>query len=208
LKAQYLSKFAFQKINFSMTTFIFATHNQNKVFEISPFLSDQIQIKTLNDLSYFDEIPETADTIEGNAFLKANFVFNRFKNHCFADDTGLEVESLNGEPGVFSARYAGLQKNAADNIEKLLANLKPFENRNAQFKTVIGLFYKGVYHEFTGIVKGKILHHPVGNEGFGYDPVFVPEGYDRTFAQMSLSEKSKISHRGLAMQKLIDCINQ
>lgn len=191
-----------------MTTFIFATHNQNKVFEISPFLSEKIQIKTLNDLSYFDEIPETAATIEGNAFLKANFVFKHFNANCFADDTGLEVESLGGAPGVYSARYAGPQKNASDNIDKLLANLKPFENRNAQFKTVIGLFYEGVYHEFTGVVKGKILHHRVGNEGFGYDPVFVPEGFDKTFAEMTLVEKSKISHRGIAMQKLIDFINQ
>jgi len=191
-----------------MTTFIFATHNQNKVFEISPFLSEQIQIKTLKDLLYFDEIPETAETIEGNAFLKANFVHQKFKMNCFADDTGLEVESLNGEPGVFSARYAGPQKSAYDNNLKLLESLQPFENRNAQFKTVIGLYYNNVYYEFTGIVKGKILQLPVGNEGFGYDPLFVPDGYDRTFAQMTLAEKSKISHRGLAMQKLIDFINQ
>ena len=186
-----------------MKTFIFATHNQNKVYEISPFLSDDIHIKTLKDLMYFDEIPETAETIEGNAFLKANFVHQKFKTNCFADDTGLEVVSLNGEPGVFSARYAGQQKSALDNNLKLLEALQPFENRNAQFKTVIGLFYENVYYEFTGIVKGKILHRPVGSEGFGYDPIFVADGFEKTFAEMTLAEKSKISHRGLAMQQLV-----
>jgi XTP/dITP diphosphohydrolase len=191
-----------------MTQIIFATHNPNKVIEIRPFLSEKIIIKTLFDLKYYHEIPETSNTIEGNAYQKAFFVFNHFKNHCFADDTGLEVDCLNGAPGVFSARFAGPQKNATDNNKKLIQSMKSFENRKARFKTVLGLFYNQTYYEFTGIVEGKINHEPRGNEGFGYDPLFIPDGFDKTFGEMNLDEKSKISHRAIAMKKLTDFLNQ
>lgn len=182
---------------------IFATQNPDKVQEIQPFISNKIQIQTLADLSFFDEIPETATTIEGNAKLKAQFVYEKFKMNCFADDTGLEVESLNGAPGVLSARYAGVQKSAKDNNLKLLEELKNCNNRKARFKTIIGLFYNDNYFEFSGTVEGEILEKLQGDDGFGYDPLFMPKGYNRTFAEMSLGEKSNISHRGLAMKQLI-----
>ena len=191
-----------------MSILLFSTHNANKVLEIQPLLPENLEVKTLTDMEYFDEIPETALTIEGNARLKADFVHKYFGLDCFADDTGLEVECLSGEPGVFSARYAGPQKNAHDNNQKLLEAMKNSTNRNAQFKTVIGLYFQNEYHEFTGIIKGKILTELVGTGGFGYDPLFVPDGYESTFAMMTLEEKAKISHRGLAMQQLISFINQ
>lgn len=182
---------------------VFASNNQNKIKEIQLLMPNSIQILSLGDIGCFEEIPETSDTIEGNAILKANYVTEKFGFNCFADDTGLEVEVLNGEPGVYSARYAGEQKNANDNMDKLLANLKDKDNRNAQFKTVIALNLNGKQYLCTGIINGQIIEKKVGTNGFGYDPIFVADGYDKTFAELSIKEKSKISHRGLAVKQLV-----
>ena len=183
---------------------VFASNNQNKIKEIQLLLPQSIQILSLEDIGCFEEIPETADTIEGNAILKANYVTEKFGYNCFADDTGLEVEALNGEPGVYSARYAGAQKDANNNMDKLLDNLKDKSNRLAQFKTVIALNLNGNQTLFTGIIKGKIIEEKIGANGFGYDPIFVADGYTKTFAELTIEEKSKISHRGLAVKQLVD----
>ena len=182
---------------------VFASNNKNKIQEIQSILPESIKILSLSDIGCNEDIPETANTIEGNAILKANYVTQKYGYDCFADDTGLEVEMLNGEPGVFSARYAGEQRNDNDNMDKLLAELDNKDNRNAQFKTVICLNINGEQHLFTGIAKGEITKEKLGNQGFGYDPVFQPEGYQHTFAQISLEEKANISHRGKAIRALI-----
>ncbi len=182
---------------------VFASNNQNKIKEIQLLLPHSIQVLSMEDIGCFEEIPETADTIEGNAILKANYVTERFGYNCFADDTGLEVEALNGEPGVYSARYAGEQKDANDNMDKLLLNLKDKSNRSAQFKTVIALNLNGKQTLFTGIIKGKIIKEKIGTNGFGYDPIFIANGYTKTFAELSIEEKSGISHRGLAVRQLV-----
>ena len=167
-------------------------------------MSGDIQLVSLNDIQYHSEIPETGETIEENATIKARTIFENIKLPCFADDTGLEVDLLNGAPGVHSARYAGESKDAGKNMELLLKNLKGKDNRSAQFKTVISYFdYVGEQHLFTGIIRGTIKKEPTGKEGFGYDPIFVPEGYSITFAQMPLSEKNQISHRAIAFRKLL-----
>ncbi|HNP32480.1 MAG TPA: non-canonical purine NTP diphosphatase [Flavobacterium sp.] len=183
---------------------VFASNNHNKIKEIQLLLPDSIKVLSLEDIGCFEEIPETADTIEGNAILKANYVSQKYGYNCFADDTGLEVEALNGEPGVYSARYAGEQKDANDNINLLLLNLKGKPNRAAQFKTVIALNINEKQTLFTGIVKGKIIEEKIGTNGFGYDPIFVADGYSKTFAELSIEEKSIISHRGLAVKQLVD----
>ena len=183
---------------------VFASNNQNKIKEIQLLMPNSIQILSLEDIGCFQEIPETSDTIKGNAILKANYVTEKFGFNCFADDTGLEVEVLNGEPGVYSARYAGEQKDANDNMDKLLANLKDKDNRNAQFMTVIALNLNGKQYLFTGIITGQIIDKKVGTNGFGYDPIFVADGYDKTFAELTIEEKSVISHRGMAIKQLID----
>jgi XTP/dITP diphosphohydrolase len=183
---------------------VFASNNKNKIIEIQSMLPNDIQILSLEDIGCFEDIPETANTIEGNAILKANYVTQKYGYNCFADDTGLEVEALNGEPGVFSARYAGEQRNADDNMNKLLANLENKSNRNARFKTVICLNLNGKQHLFTGIASGEITKEKTGIGGFGYDPIFQPHGYLQTFAQISLAEKNIISHRGKATQLLIE----
>jgi len=183
---------------------VFASNNLNKIKEIQLLMPNSIQILSLDDIGCFQEIPETSLTIEGNAILKANYITENFGFNCFADDTGLEVEVLNGEPGVYSARYAGEQKDANDNMDKLLANLKDKDNRNAQFKTVIALNLNGKQSLFTGIITGQIKDKKVGTNGFGYDPIFVADGYDKTFAELTIVEKSVISHRGLAIKQLID----
>ncbi len=182
---------------------VFASNNKNKIKEIQLLLPDSIQILSLEDIGCTEDIPETADTIEGNAMLKANYVTEKYGYDCFADDSGLEVQALNGEPGVFSARYAGEPKNDENNIDKLLANLKDLENKKANFKTVICLNSKGKQHLFTGIINGKIIEERIGNNGFGYDPIFVADGYQKTFAELTLEEKSNISHRGIAVKELI-----
>ena len=183
---------------------VFATNNPNKILEVQALLPASVEIVSLESIGCFEEIPETADTIEGNAILKANYVSQNYGFDCFADDTGLEVEALNNEPGVFSARYAGEQKNADDNMNKLLDNLSNQSNRKTGFKTVIALNLKGEQFLFTGICQGEITLEKSGSQGFGYDPIFKPDGFSETFAQLSLDEKGKISHRGKATAKLID----
>jgi len=183
---------------------VFATNNANKIKEIQSMLPESIQIISLESIGCHEEIPETADTIEENAMMKANFVTEKYGYDCFADDTGLEVDILNGEPGVFSARYAGEQKSAEDNMEKLLLNLENQTNRKAQFKTVITLNLKDKQYLFTGIARGEITLEKTGNQGFGYDPIFRPENYQETFAQLSLETKNEISHRGKATRELLD----
>ena len=186
---------------------IFATSNQNKVLEIQKILPKKFNIKSLKDLNYFEDVPENETTIEGNAIFKAKYIYKKFNINVFADDTGLEVEALNGLPGVHSARYAGKTRNSEKNIKKLLKNLKNIKNRNARFKTVIALIIDNKLHIFSGIVEGYILDSPMGNNGFGYDPIFCPNGFDKSFAELTLKEKNLISHRSLAMKKLIDFIS-
>lgn len=187
---------------------VFASNNKNKIQELQSMLPETITIVSLESIGCFEDIPETADTIEGNAIQKANYVTEKFGYDCFADDTGLEVDALNGEPGVFSARYAGEQRNADDNMNKLLVALLDKNNRKAQFKTVIALNLNGKQHLFTGIAKGEITLEKIGNQGFGYDPIFQPEGFPKTFAQLSLDIKNKISHRGKATQQLITFLKE
>jgi len=191
------------KIKTKKMQFVFASNNKNKILELQSMLPESITILSLESIGCFEDIPETADTIEGNAIQKANYVTEKFGYDCFADDTGLEVDALNGDPGVFSARYAGEQRNADDNMNKLLEALVVQNERKAQFKTVIALNLKGKQYLFTGIAKGEITVEKIGNQGFGYDPIFQPEGFLQTFAQLSLDVKNKISHRGKATQQLI-----
>jgi XTP/dITP diphosphohydrolase len=186
---------------------VFATNNANKILEIQSMLPESIEIVSLESIGCYEEIPETADTIEENAIMKANYVTEKYGYDCFADDTGLEVEALNGEPGVFSARYAGEQRSSEDNMTLLLSNLEDKNNRKAQFKTVITLNLKGKQYLFTGIARGEITLERAGNQGFGYDPIFRPEGYQETFAQLPLETKNKISHRGKATVELIAFLN-
>lgn len=187
---------------------VFASNNKNKIKEIQLLVPNSIQILSLEDIGCTEEIPETSDTIEGNAILKANHVTEKYGYDCFVDDSGLEVDALNGEPGVFSARYAGEPKNDDNNMNKLLLNLKDKTNRNANFKTVICLNYKGEQHLFTGIINGRIIEEKIGNNGFGYDPVFIANDYTKTFAELSIEEKSNISHRGIAVKQLIKFLSQ
>ena len=182
---------------------VFASNNKNKIQEIQALVPKTIQIVSLEDIGCTEDIPETSDTIEGNAILKANYVTEKYGYDCFADDTGLEVEVLNGAPGVYSARYAGEQKDANDNMDKLLSELKDKSNRKANFKTVIALNLNGKQNLFTGIINGKIIKEKMGTNGFGYDPIFVADGYEKTFAELSMEEKSTISHRGIAVKELI-----
>ena len=182
---------------------VFASNNKNKIQEIQALVPNTFQIVSLEDIGCFEDIPETADTIEGNAILKANYVTEKYGYDCFADDTGLEVDALNGAPGVYSARYAGEQKDANDNMDKLLSELKDKSNRKANFKTVIALNLNGIQNLFTGIINGKIIEEKIGTNGFGYDPIFVADGFDKTFAELSMEEKSTISHRGIAVKELI-----
>ncbi len=182
---------------------VFATHNLNKAAEIQQLLGDTFQLKTLDDIGCFEDIPETGLTLEENAGIKSRHVFEKYGLDCFADDTGLEVAALNHEPGVFSARYAGLQKNDQDNMDLLLLNLQQHTNRSAHFRTVISLIQNGSECVFEGILPGTICKEKAGTNGFGYDPVFKPNGFDGTLAQMELADKNKISHRAIAMGKLI-----
>jgi len=186
---------------------VFASNNKNKIAEIQSMLPPEIQILSLEDIGCTEEIAETSNTIEGNAILKANYVSENFGYDCFADDSGLEVNVLNGEPGVYSARYAGPQRNSDDNMNKLLSELLGKSDRSANFKTVIALNLNGIQKLFTGIINGNITNERSGDHGFGYDPIFRPDGYQKTFAEFSLEEKAKISHRGLAVKQLIDLLN-
>jgi XTP/dITP diphosphohydrolase len=187
---------------------VFASNNKNKIKEIQALVPDTIQIISLEAIGCTEDIPETADTIEGNAILKANYITEKYGYNCFADDTGLEVDALNGAPGVYSARYAGEQKDANDNMDKLLSELKDTINRNANFKTVICLNLNGTQQLFTGIIKGTIIDKKIGTNGFGYDPIFIAEGHQKTFAELSLEEKATISHRGIAVAQLIGFLSK
>ncbi len=186
---------------------LFATSNKNKVLEIKKVLPKEFNIKSLDDIGFCEEIPENENTIEGNAIFKANYIYKKYNLNVFADDTGLEVDSLNGKPGVHSARYAGISKNSTDNINKLLKKLKNKKNRKARFKTIIALILNSKIYTFEGVIEGIITKKPKGENGFGYDPVFIPSGYTKTFGELSIEEKNSISHRSLAMNKLIDFIS-
>jgi len=183
---------------------IFATSNPNKIKEISAILPSNIVIKGLKDINCTEDIPETQDTIEGNAVQKAQYVYDNYGVNCFAEDTGLEIKALNGEPGVYSARYAGPQRSADDNMSKAIEGLKDKADRSARFKTVIALIIDGKVETFEGIINGQIIKDQRGQGGFGYDPIFMPDGYNQTFGELDASEKNKISHRARATQKLIE----
>lgn len=187
---------------------VFATHNKNKFAEVKAMLPQHIELLSLTDIGCNEDIEETADTIEGNAVLKANYVRDKYNLDCFADDTGLEVASLNNEPGVYSARYAGNSNNSQANMEKLLINLKDEIDRSARFKTAIALSTMNFEVMFLGICEGDITKVPRGDSGFGYDPIFQPKGLDKTFAEMTLQQKSEIGHRGKAMRQLINYLSE
>ena len=190
-----------------MNKLILATHNEHKAEEFKQILP-QFRVQTLADLNYDQEITETASDLEGNSLLKADTIFRQYGHIVISDDSGLEVQALNGAPGVYSARYAGEQKDDQKNIEKLLHELKGITNRNAQFRTVITLMGLNDTLQFEGIVEGTIVHEPKGDKGFGYDPVFIPNGYQKTFAELSSNEKNKISHRANAIEKLVAFIEK
>lgn len=187
---------------------VFATHNKNKFIEVNAMLPKHIELLSLDDIGCTEEIAETAETIEGNAILKANYVRHNYNLNCFADDTGLEVKSLNNEPGVYSARYAGISHDSNANIQKLLKNLEGKEDRSARFKTAIALNMEHEEIMFLGICEGEIIKEPRGDSGFGYDPIFQPKGFSETCAEMSLIQKSEIGHRGKAMRQLIDYLSK
>ena len=190
-----------------MNKLILATHNEHKAEEFKQILP-QFRVQTLADLNYDQEITETASDLEGNSLLKADTIFRQYGHIVVSDDSGLEVQALNGAPGVYSARYAGEQKDDQKNIEKLLHELKGITNRNAQFRTVITLMGLNDTLQFEGIVEGTIVHEPKGDKGFGYDPVFIPNGFQKTFAELSSNEKNKISHRANAIEKLVAFIEK
>ncbi|MBC8266473.1 MAG: non-canonical purine NTP diphosphatase [Flavobacteriales bacterium] len=183
---------------------VFATNNPNKIAEIKSLIPFKIEILSLKDINCNKELPETQTTLEGNAMQKAEFVFDNYGYNCFADDTGLEVNALNNEPGVYSARYAGEDCNSEENMQKVLQNLEGKNNRKAKFRTVIALIIDGEKYLFEGECKGEIIKEKIGEKGFGYDPIFLPKGFDTTFAQMTKQEKGIISHRGIATRKLLN----
>lgn len=185
---------------------VFATNNPNKLKEARAILQDKVEVVSLADINCHDDIPETAQTLEGNALIKAKYVFDHFHLDCFSDDTGLEIDALNGEPGVYSARYAGVDKDSEANMKKVLDKLKDISNRKAHFRTVIALIIDGKEYSFDGIIKGEITTEKNGTSGFGYDPIFRPSQSKYTFAEMPAEEKNHISHRALALQKLNDFI--
>jgi XTP/dITP diphosphohydrolase len=193
-------------IYFKVENLVFATNNLHKLQEVRAILDGKVQIQSLSEIGCLDEIPETADTLEGNALLKAKFVYDRFQLDCFADDTGLEIEALGGEPGVFSARYAGLEHDSYKNRMKVLRLMEQQTNRKAQFRTVIALILQGKEYLFEGKVEGVITREPRGEGGFGYDSIFVPNGYEQTFAELSAEQKNQISHRAHAVKKFADFI--
>lgn len=191
-----------------MKNIVFATNNKNKLREIRDIVGSKYNILSLSDINCHEDIPETADTIEGNALLKARFVKEKYGYDCFADDTGLEVEALDNRPGVYSARFAGEDCNSENNINKLLSELEDIENRKARFRTVIALIKGENEEEFEGVIYGNISHERHGEGGFGYDKVFVPENYEKTFAEMLPEEKNSISHRAKATRLLIEYLNK
>ncbi|WP_367389394.1 non-canonical purine NTP diphosphatase [Lewinella sp. LCG006] len=191
-----------------METIVFATNNPNKIREVQQLLGSNYQFLSLEEVGCMEELPETSPTLEGNALEKARHLYHHYHHDCFSEDTGLEVEALNGAPGVITARYAGPERDARLNMQKLLRELGPHTNRKARFRTVIALIINGKEYLFEGIVNGSISHELQGEDGFGYDPVFIPEGENRTFAQMSKEEKNAVSHRGRAIAKLQDFLKK
>ena len=187
---------------------VFATNNKHKLQEVRDILGSRVEVLSLNDINCHDDIPETGSTLEENALIKARWISNKYHCNCFADDTGLEVTALNGAPGVYSARYAGEECDSQANMEKLLQNLTGKTDRSAQFRTVIALIIDGEELLFDGIVKGSISNKKRGDSGFGYDPIFIPEGYEESFAQMGNEEKNSISHRFRATEKLSKYLNE
>lgn len=187
---------------------VFATNNPHKLQEIKQLMYHSIELLSLSDINCDEEIPENQETIAGNAAEKSFYIWNKYQLNCFADDTGLEIEALNSEPGVYSARYAGEEKSPEKNMDLVLQKLSEIKNRNARFKTVISLVIDGKETQFEGIVNGRILEEKKGKTGFGYDPIFQPEESHLSFAEMSMDEKNKISHRGRAVQKLVDYLTQ
>ncbi len=186
---------------------VFATNNPNKIKEVQAQLPEHITLISLEDIGCTEAVPETQDTIKGNAIQKADYIKDHYGMDCFADDTGLEITALNGAPGVYSARYAGPQRNADDNMNLVLAELNQKAERSAQFKTVIAMHFRGELITFEGICEGKITKNKRGTDGFGYDPIFKPSGYKNTFAELSLAEKNRIGHRGKAVKKLVAYLN-
>ena len=187
---------------------VFATNNKHKLEEVRDILGEKVEVLSLNDIDCHDEIPEIADTLQGNALIKARYIYEKYGVDCFADDTGLEVEALGDAPGVYSARYAGEECNSEANMHKLLHNLTGKSNRKAQFRTVIALIIDGEEKLFNGIIKGEITTEKKGDSGFGYDPIFIPEGFTVSFAQMGNEEKNKISHRYRATEHLSKYIKE
>ena len=196
------------KMNNDLKKIVFATSNPNKIREVNEMLDGEFEIIGLKDIGCHEEVPETQPTIEGNALQKARYVSGNYNVNCFSEDTGLEIEALNMEPGVMTARYAGPQRDANDNMDLVLEKLKSEENRNARFKTVIALTIDGEEFTFEGIVNGQIADKKTGEGGFGYDPIFLPEGSERSFAEFSKTEKNEISHRGRAVRKLIKFLKE
>ncbi|MEO6978679.1 MAG: non-canonical purine NTP diphosphatase [Mucilaginibacter sp.] len=190
-----------------MHQLVFATNNAHKLEEVAAKIEGQIKLLSLNDISCTDDIAETGTTFRENASIKSHYIYSKCKLDCFGDDSGLEIDALNGDPGVYSARYAGEHGNHDANINKVLTNLQNATDRKARFRTVISLIWNGDEHFFDGTIEGTIRHERAGTEGFGYDPIFQPDGYSITFAEMSLEEKNRISHRALAMEKLIAFLN-
>lgn len=188
--------------------FVFATNNLHKLLEVQHLLGDKFKLLSLKEISVYEDIPEDHDTLEKNALQKAWYIYNKTNRNCFADDTGLEVDALDGKPGVYSARYAGEGKNPKDNIIKLLCELNGISNRKAQFRTVVALIIDGEERLFEGIVTGQIIEKERGVDGFGYDPVFLPDGYSLTFAEMDLAQKNQISHRARAVNALVDFLQK
>jgi len=191
-----------------MHQLVFATNNAHKLQEVAAKIEGQIKLLGLNDIGCTDDIAETGQTFSENASIKSHYIYNKYKLDCFGDDSGLEIDALNGEPGVYSARYAGVHGNHDANIDKVLSELQNMTDRKARFRTVISLIWNGEEHFFEGTIEGTIRDERSGSEGFGYDPIFQPDGYEATFAEMSLDEKNKISHRALAVEKLVDFLNQ
>jgi len=189
-------------------TLVFATNNPHKLEEVAAKTGDQLKLLSLTDINCTDDIAETGTTFRENASIKSRYIFNKYNLNCFGDDSGLEIEALNNEPGVYSARYAGTHGNHEANIAKVLQNLQGQSNRKARFRTVISLVWNGEEHFFEGTVNGTIRDTKAGTDGFGYDPIFQPEGYPITFAEMTMEEKNRISHRAIAMEKLIAFLNE
>lgn len=187
---------------------VFATNNRHKLLEVKAIVGDRVEILSLSDIGCCDDIPETADTLQGNALIKARYISEKYGVNCFADDTGLEVDALDGAPGVYSARYAGEECNSEANMQKLLHNLTGKSERSAQFRTVIALIINGDEKLFNGVVKGRISTEKLGDSGFGYDPIFIPEGFSESFAQMSAEQKNSISHRFRATEKLSNYLKE